>query len=237
MTLVLALRFHEGVVIASDGQATTDASGQPTRQPVRKLFATGRSIAWGAAGSVGLRQQLAGALSEREQELEASPDPRRLLVATVSAVQRAALADFVPLPGRRPPELCALFCWSPADPGTGSVSPPVILTVPATGAGHQLHGRWAAIGSGDVFAGYAMRAAAGLGAESLPAAAARVLAYGIVADAIETAAALLGPPIQLAEVTRAHGARVLDEDAIDRRLPGALAGWRARQRAALLDAA
>jgi ATP-dependent protease HslVU (ClpYQ) peptidase subunit len=237
MTLVLALRYHEGVVIASDGQATTDASGQPTRQAVRKLFATGRSIAWGAAGSVGLRQQLAEALAAQVEELDETADPRGLLVATVSAVQRAALADFVPLPGRRPPELCALFCWWPRGDGPlRQPGGPVILTVPATGAGHQLHARWAAIGSGDVFAGYAMRAAGALGAESLPAAAARVLAYGVVADAVATAAALLGPPIQLAEVTRARGARVLD-DAVSGRLAGELAGWRARQRAALLDAA
>jgi ATP-dependent protease HslVU (ClpYQ) peptidase subunit len=232
MTLVLALRFHEGVVIASDGQATTDASGQPTRQPVRKLFATGQTIAWGAAGSVGLRQQLAGALSEQAEALHETPDPRDALVATVTAVQRAALTDFIPLPGRRPPELCALFCW--VDRRTGS---PAILTVPATGAGHQRHERWAAIGSGDVFAGYAMRAAADLAPQTLPAAAARVLAYGMVADAIATAAALLGPPIQLAEVTRAGGARVLDHAAVAGRLPEALAGWRRRQRAALLDAA
>jgi ATP-dependent protease HslVU (ClpYQ) peptidase subunit len=232
MTLVLALRFHEGVVIASDGQATTDASGQPTRQPVRKLFATGGSIAWGAAGSVGLRQQLAGALSEQQEALEDTPDPRAALVGAVTAVQRTALADFVPLPGRRPPELCALFCW--VDQGTGT---PAILTVPATGAGHQLHARWAAIGSGDLFAGYAMRAAAGLAPQTLPAAAARVLAYGVVSDAIETAAALLGPPIQLAEVTRARGARVLDDAAVRSRLPVALAGWRERQRVSLLEAA
>jgi 20S proteasome alpha/beta subunit len=232
MTLVLALRFHEGVVIASDGQATTDASGQPTRQPVRKLFATGRRIAWGAAGSVGLRQQLAGALSRQQDHLQDTPDPRAVLVATVAAVQRAALADFVPLPGRRPPELCALFSW--VDRRTGS---PAILTVPPTGAGHQLHERWAAIGSGDLFAGYAMRAATGLAPQTLPAAAARVLAYGVVADAIATAAALLGPPIQLAEVTRARGAHVLDDAAVAQRLPVALAGWREGQRAALLAAA
>jgi hypothetical protein len=64
-----------------------------------------------------------------------------------------------------------------------------------------------------------------------------VLAYGVVSDAIETAAALLGPPIQLAEVTRARGARVLDDAVVRDRLPGALAGWRERQRASLLAAA
>jgi 20S proteasome alpha/beta subunit len=232
MTLVLALRFHEGVVLASDGQATTDASGQPMRQPVRKLFATGQQIAWGAAGSVGLRQQLAGALSDRAPELARADDPRSVLVQAVTAVQRAALEDFVGLPGRRPPELCALFAWW----GPGATAPS-ILTVPPSGAGHQVHERWAAIGSGDLLAGYAMRAAAGLRVDTLPAAAARLVAYGAVADAIETAAALLGPPIQLAEVTRAGGARVLDDALGQSALPRALDAWRAEQRAALLRAA
>ena len=58
MTLVLAIRCREGVVLASDGQATTDAAGQPTRQPVRKLFDLGGRIAWGGAGRVGLQQTL-----------------------------------------------------------------------------------------------------------------------------------------------------------------------------------
>src|SRR5215212_5873575 len=63
MTLVLALRCRDGVVLASDGQATSEAAGQPTRQPVGKLFDVGGRIAWGAAGSVGLQQALADALS------------------------------------------------------------------------------------------------------------------------------------------------------------------------------
>jgi hypothetical protein len=215
-------------VMASDGQATTDASGQPTRQPVRKLFATGRRIAWGAAGSVGLRQQLAGALSRHQDALAAAPDPRPLLVELVTAVQRRALRGFVALPGQRPPELCALFCWLHGTTGAAS-----ILTVPTTAAAHQLHGGWAAIGSGDVFAGYAMRASTHLGLARLPVAAGRLVAYQVVADAIDTAAALLGPPIQMAQVTRGHGAQVLDGEELEHALPAALEGWRAGQRAAL----
>lgn len=58
MTLILALRFDDGVVLASDGQATSDAAGQPTRAPSRKLFDVGGHLAWGSAGSVGLQQTL-----------------------------------------------------------------------------------------------------------------------------------------------------------------------------------
>jgi ATP-dependent protease HslVU (ClpYQ) peptidase subunit len=232
MTLVLALRCHEGVVIGSDGQATTDASGQPTRQPVRKLFALGRRIAWGAAGSVGLRQQLERALAQRRSEVLDAPDPRPLLTEVAIAVQRRALRSFVALPGTHPPDLSCLFCWW--DRGAGAAS---ILTVPATGADHQLHERWAAIGSGDLFAGYAMGAAAHLRLETQPIAVAKLVAYQALADAITTAAVLLGPPIQMALVTPARGAVVLDPRELEHELPAALDGWRARQREALVRAA
>ena len=74
MTLVLAIRCRDGVVVASDGQATTDAAGQPTRRPVRKLFVIGGQIAWGAAGALGLQQTLAAELARRQDEVLAAAD-------------------------------------------------------------------------------------------------------------------------------------------------------------------
>jgi 20S proteasome alpha/beta subunit len=232
MTLVLALRCHGGAVLVSDGQATTDAGGQPTRQPVRKLFTTGRRIAWGTAGSVGLQQQLVRALSRRQRALQGAPHPGPLLIETANAVQRQALRSFVALPGAQPPELSCVFCWF--DHGARVAS---ILTVPPTGAGHQLHDRWAAIGSGEVFAGYAMRAADHLQPGRLPPAAARLIAYQAVSDAIDTAAMLLGPPIQMALVVGQDGAAMVDPGVLQHELPAALAAWRGRQREALLRAA
>jgi 20S proteasome alpha/beta subunit len=43
VTVVLAIRCSEGVVLASDGQVTADTAGQPTKSPARKLFDVGGS--------------------------------------------------------------------------------------------------------------------------------------------------------------------------------------------------
>ncbi len=111
MTLVLAIRCREGVVLASDGQATSDAAGQPTRSEVRKLFDLGGRIAWGAAGSVGLQQALGERLAEERERIVGCEDPRAALVDAVIPIQQRALRDFVPHPGAHPPDLACVFCW------------------------------------------------------------------------------------------------------------------------------
>lgn len=227
MTLVLAIRCREGIVLASDGQATADAAGQPIRRPVRKLFTVGRRIAWGAAGALGLQQTLAAELARRERALLATPDPREALARIVIPIQQRAVRDFVAMGGAGPPELCGVFCWGDAAGATA------ILTIPRTGSDHLLHDRYAAVGSGDVFAAFAMASLAHLGAPDLTLAQAKVVAYQAVADAISVAAVLLGPPIQMAVVTPAAGAVAVSRAELDGELAGAVAAWRARQRESL----
>lgn len=228
MTLVLAVRFRDGVVLASDGQATTEASGQPTRQAVRKLFAVGGRIAWGAAGAVGLQQALGAALAGQRRALAAAADPRPLLVETATAVQRRGVREFVALPGAHPPELAGVFCW-----WDGAAGRPAILSVPRTGSDHQLHDRWAAVGSGDIFADFAMATVAHLRMHEQGAGIAKLVAFAAIADAIGVAAVFLGPPIQMAVVTRDGGAWKVPRRELEHALPEALEAWRARQRATL----
>jgi 20S proteasome alpha/beta subunit len=209
MTLVLAVRCREGVVLASDGQATIDAAGQPTRQPVRKLACVGGRIAWGAAGSLGLQQTVAAELERRVDELAVADDLRPALARIVISIQQRALREFVDLPGAAPPELACVFCWA-----DGPAGRPAILSIPRTGGDHQLHDRHAAVGTGDIFAEHAMASVAHLGTERLSLDQAKLLAYQILADAISVAAAFLGPPIQMAVVT-ADGARELDRSELD----------------------
>ena len=228
MTLVLAIRCREGVVLASDGQATTDAAGQPTRQPVRKLFTIGDRIAWGAAGSLGLQQTLAAARERRQDELLAAADPRDALARAVIPVQQRALADFVALPGASPPELACIFCWC-----DGPAGRPAILSVPRTGGDHQLHGRYSAVGTGDIFAEYAMASVAHLGTDRLTLEQAKMVAYKAVSDAISVAAAYLGPPIQMTVVTPEGGARPVAREDLDGGLSDSVDAWKVRQRESL----
>lgn len=221
MTLVLALRCTGAVVLASDGQATIDAAGQPTRAAQRKLFTTGGWLAWGCAGTAGLQQSVAGALAEAPLGLGEAADVRRELVRTVIPIQQQALRDHVPVDGAPAPEIACLFAWHDA----GGAH---ILSIPRTGADHQFHARHASIGSGDIFAEVALRQAALHGGHALGVEPAKMLAYRAVADAIDVAAVYLGPPIQLT-VVGASGIDEISADELDGPLADAVELWRLRE--------
>jgi proteasome beta subunit len=225
MTLVLALRCREGVVLASDGQATSDAAGQPTRSPVRKLFDIGGRVAWGSAGSIGLQQTLHAELGALNGHSDDAGQLRRRLAGLVTPLQQTAMREFVPFAGAEPPELACLFCWCDA-------SGPRILSIPRTGSDHQFHERHAAIGSGDIFAELTVRSIAHLDSTELTVEQAKMVAYRTVADAIDVAAVYLGPPIQMYVIT-AERAEAVRQEEIDGALADAVELWRARQREAL----
>lgn len=225
MTLVLALHCRGGVVLASDGQATSDAAGQPTRAPVRKLFNVGGRVAWGSAGSIGLQQTLHAELGALNGHADDAGQLRRRLASLVTPLQQRAMRDFVPFAGAEPPELACLFCWCDA-------SGPRILSIPRTGSDHQFHERHAAIGSGDIFAELTVRSIAHLDSTELTLEQAKMVAYRTVADAIDVAAVYLGPPIQMYVVT-AERAEPVGRDEIDGGLADAVELWRERQREAL----
>jgi len=225
MTLVLAIRCREGLVLASDGQATSEAAGQPTRQPGRKLFDIGGRVAWGAAGSVGLQQTLRRELADLNGHHGDAASVRRRLVSVVVPIQQQALRDFVPHPASEPPDLACIFCWCDRDG-------PRILSIPRTGGDHQFHSRYSAIGTGDIFADFAMAAIAHLGTAELSIEQAKMVAYKAIADAIEVAAVYLGPPIQMYAVTPAGAQRVAREE-IEGGLADSVDAWKERQRETL----
>ncbi|MDQ6915376.1 MAG: hypothetical protein M3155_06140 [Actinomycetota bacterium] len=225
MTLVLAIRCRDGVVLASDGQATTDAAGQPTKQAARKLFDVAGRIAWGAAGSVGLQQTLRSELAALDARRGHAPALRRALAGLVIPIQQEALRDYVPQPGSDPPDLACIFAW-------WDRAGPSILSIPRTGSDHQFHPRYSAIGSGDIFADFAMASVAHLGTADLGLEHAKMVAYKAIADAIEVAAVYVGPPIQMYAVTRA-GARSVPRAEVEGELAGSVDAWKARQRESL----
>jgi 20S proteasome alpha/beta subunit len=226
MTLVLAIRCREGIVLASDGQRVADGAGQPTKHASRKLFDLGGSVAWGAAGSVGLQQSARDRLAGIDRlEVGDATAARARLVDAIVPVQQEALRQYVAHPGTDPPGLACLFC------GVGAAGP-WILEIPPTGGDHQLHERYSAIGSGDIFARFAMASIAHLGTDELDLEQAKMVAFKATADAISVAALFLGPPIQMYTITRA-GARRVPREELDGGLSDSVDAWRARQREAL----
>lgn len=224
MTLVLALTCSDAVVMASDGQLTSDAAGQPTRTPSRKLFRAG-DVAWGIAGSTGLRQTVQAELAGRRLTGLGAEARRRALAALVVPIQREAARMHVALPGTEPPELDCLFAWCDA-------GGPRILAIPRTGSDHQFHEHFAAIGSGDIFAASTVRSVSPLGGPALSVEQAKMVAYSAVADAIDVAAVYLGHPIQMTVVT-VDGVVEVGREELDTALADSVDVWRARRREAL----
>lgn len=53
MTLIVALACKNGIVVASDGQATGGSAGGPIRMPIQKIYPINSHVLFGASGSVG----------------------------------------------------------------------------------------------------------------------------------------------------------------------------------------
>jgi 20S proteasome alpha/beta subunit len=221
----MAIRCREGVVLASDGQATSEAAGQPTRQAVRKLFDIGGHVAWGVAGAVGLQQALEDELRRTTTSAPTAEELRRRLAGLVIPVQQRALADWVSHPGAHPPDLACIFCW-------WQDGRPWILSIPRTGSDHQFHDRHAAIGTGDIFADFAMVSVSHLETIALGLEEAKMVAFKAIADAIDVAAVFLGPPIQM-YVVDAAGAHEIPATEVEGALADSVDAWKARQRESL----
>jgi 20S proteasome alpha/beta subunit len=56
VTLVIAIICKDGIVFASDGQATIFSSGGPIRQKYKKIYKI-EDLLFGAAGTIGVIQR------------------------------------------------------------------------------------------------------------------------------------------------------------------------------------
>jgi len=57
MTLILAIKCKDGIVMASDGQATGISTGGPIRQKCKKIFKLSNNVLLGASGTFGVIQR------------------------------------------------------------------------------------------------------------------------------------------------------------------------------------
>jgi len=70
MTLIIALACKNGIVMASDGQATGGSAGGPIRMPIQKIYRINNHVLFGASGSVGVIQKSRLIISSLSQELD-----------------------------------------------------------------------------------------------------------------------------------------------------------------------
>lgn len=69
MTLVIALNCKDGIIMASDGQATGGSSGGPIRHRIRKIFKLADNVLFGASGNVGIIQRSKEVVEQFAQQL------------------------------------------------------------------------------------------------------------------------------------------------------------------------
>jgi 20S proteasome alpha/beta subunit len=211
VTVVLALRYKGGLLLASDSQSTAGTQGQPSKGDAKKLFVLGGIIGWGGSGSTGLIQRVRDELDRDATAICGSLKKHPAGVGSehifkiVNKHQQQALKDHVPATGVDPAEtMGAIFV------GFDGAGSPFIFEI-GTGGQRGFHPQpYDAIGSADIFAWHAIRSVENYyNLPELNRDLAMALAYRTIDNAIRTAAHYIGPPVQLLEVTPTD-ARILD---------------------------
>lgn len=73
MTLIISLACKDGVILASDGQATTFSTGGPIRRTISKIKHLGENKLWAASGTVGMIQKIETAFNGFPKEILNAP--------------------------------------------------------------------------------------------------------------------------------------------------------------------
>ncbi len=205
MTVVLALRCADGLVIASDSQATEIlVGGTPVRSDTQKLRKLGKSIIYGASGSQGLAQRITDKLADQAPKLGTNRPARdigEVIRCTATPLQQNAMNSWVQIPGTVGESWGAVFAGWAKDG-------PFIFEVDINGAA-QFKSPSAATGSGYAFAGLALTSVLHHNVEMQTLVAARAIAYRVVEDICKASAYGVGLPVQMGVVTK-DGAQELD---------------------------
>lgn len=193
MTLITALKCKDGIVMASDGQATGNSAGGPVRHEMTKIFKIGKNTLYGASGTIGMIQKSLEIVQEQSEtfddgitaKLRSSLRDRLLELSTeAQTIQKkyygnsdgAPLADII---------ICT-------KDGSGEQR---ILHIGKDGNDEYLDSiGYACTGGGDVF-GYTMLK--NFEVKEFDVESAKLITYKIIRNAIEVGAYGLGYPIDI----------------------------------------
>ena len=218
MTVVLAVRCEDGLVLGSDSQVTESDRGMS--YPARKLHQLGDHAAWGGSGARSVLYDLEVQFDVEAAEIVGSRDVGHALQERMVPVLRRHYDLFIPdVPGEEMPGTPSAYLLAAGY----SHGEPFIVKVDPTGlvARYEEVG-FHAIGSG---APMAQQAGALLGHFQM---AQRDVDYGVLAmvrvlDALAISQPMVGGPLNLFRITE-EGARSLDDDEIDE-VRGHVARW------------
>jgi proteasome beta subunit len=209
VTVVLAVRCEDGLVIGSDSQITESDRGMS--YPARKLHTLGSGAAWGGSGARSVLHDLEVLFEAEAEEIVGARDVARALQERVVPVLRHHYELFIPaVPGEEVEGTPSAYVLAAGY----SHGEPFIVKVDPTGlVGRYEEVGFHAIGSG---APMAQQAGALLGHFQM---AERDVGYGVVAmvrviDALAVSQPMVGGPLNVCRITP-EGAEHLDDDQID----------------------
>jgi proteasome beta subunit len=222
MTIILALRCRDGVVLAADSQRTEGT----LREPFPKLFTSPSGIVWGTAGSIAIQQELYPAI----QALSVPRNPRsreakEAIVEAIAGARTRATGSIVE-PSADLVALDGLFAWYSADDHRT-----FILRVWGN-VQAEFARQYAAVGSPSDKARFALSRSEHFEFRTLPIEPAKVIAFLAAEDVIHATPSGVALPVQMAVVT-GTGSAVLSDDET-RALRDTAAAFRESQRELLV---
>lgn len=218
MTVVLAVRCADGLVLASDSQITDPVRG--VSYPAQKLHPLGEHAAWGGSGSRAVLHDLERVFGAEADAIVEAPDVGRAVQQRVLPVLEHHYSTFISdVPGGKAGATPSTYVLAAGYAG----DEPFIIEIDPHGLiGHHEVTGFQAVGSGSPMAqqAYALLAHFRMSERSVD--------YGVVAalrvlDALDLSSPSVGGPMDICRITP-DGARHLHEEAIDR-ARGHIARW------------
>lgn len=205
MTLIIALACKDGIIMASDGQATGGSAGGPIRMAIQKIYSINNHLLFGAAGNVGVIQKSKSIISSLSQELdkELSSDIREKVRTSLFQVYKNEVdrhrAFYKGTPYEdimNAPAANVLLCDYLKK---GDIEQKIIWHVAPDCSDEVLNDiGYGCVGSGDVFAYTLLK---NYPIKKLSVEKGKLVAYRVIKEAIEIGAYGLGEPIDIWVIT------------------------------------
>ena len=209
MTVVLALRCANGIVLASDSQITDPGRG--LTYPAQKLHPLGEHAAWGGSGSRAALYDIEQVFADEADAIVEAKNIGHALQARVLPILKHHYANFIAdVPGQDTGGTPATYVLAA---GYSGETPFIIDLDPNGLVGHHEGTGFQAVGSGSAMAQQAHALLAHFRMTE------RDVEYGVVAalrvlDALDTSSPSVGGPMDICRITP-EGAHHLTEDEVD----------------------
>jgi 20S proteasome alpha/beta subunit len=230
MTLVVALSCKNGIVMASDGQATIGSSGGPVRVEAEKIFEINKNTLFGASGSVGTIQkslQIIKNIKDLENEWTSSmmDGVRKKLFPIYSSEVERHVTFHRPLnpDGKLPPPPISDVILAKVEENGSNI----IWHIAPDCSDELLQDlSYGCTGCGDVFAHTLLK---GYAIQDMDIEEGILLVYNTIKLAIETGAYGLGEPIYIWTIMKENGLKKLTQEEI-MAIEDAWKGWKKVER-------